>query len=240
MEIIFILSHPAREENIGAAARAIKTMGFRQMRLVAPADPLSDNARKLAYGSTDILERAQCFDTTEEAVRDLDYLIGTTAKRRNIKQEYIAAGDLATFLRQRGRTVARTGILFGSEESGLSNAEIALCDILSYIPLAAPRPSLNLAQAVMVYSWELSSLPGRDVPPAKPAEELPYRILKEKIRYLLPLIGIHEARPLYHRIFERIALAGETDLHLLLSFTEAALQRLSAPEDPTPAAGHKK
>ncbi len=234
MEIIFILSHPAVEENIGAAARAIKTMGFKHLRLVSPADYLSVNARKLAHGSLDILERARCFETTEEAVSDLDYLIGTTAKRRNIRQEYVPAGDLQTFLGSREKMIRQTGILFGSEESGLSNAEIALCDILSYIPLAAPWPSLNLAQAVMLYSWELSSLQAGIISPSEPAGESPYRILKEKVQTLLPLLGIHEARPLHHRIFERIALAGETDLHLLLSVTEAALQKLSATEDPLP------
>ncbi len=226
MEIIFILSHPAVEENIGAAARAIKTMGFRQLRLVSPAAHLSANARKLAHGSADILEAARCFDTTAEAVSDLDLLIGTTARPRNIRQEYLPADQLKDFLLQREKLVHRTGILFGSEESGLSNAEIALCDILSYIPLAAPYPSLNLAQAVMLYAWEMNSLPQRSVSGREEESPSAWRILKEKTEKLLPLINIPPSRPLYDRILERMALAGETDVHLLLSVIDHTLKKL--------------
>ncbi len=225
MEIVFILSHPAVEENIGAAARAIKTMGFSHLRLVSPAPHLSVNARKLAHGSADILEKAGIFDTTAEAVSGLDFLIGTTARPRNIRQEYLPAGRLSAFLAARQQTVGRVGVLFGSEESGLSNTEIGLCDILSYIPLAASYPSLNLAQAVMLYAYELSTVPERktDREGSSPPS---YPVLKEKVKALLPLLGIHPARPVYHRILERLALAGETDIHLLLSVVEPALQKL--------------
>jgi tRNA/rRNA methyltransferase len=226
MEIVFILSHPAVEENIGAAARALKTMGFGRLRLVSPVDHLSVNARKLAHGAGVILERAEVFDTTADAVAGLDFLIGTTAKTRNIRQEYLPADQLKGFLQERKTVISKAGILFGSEESGLSNEEIGLCDILSYIPLAAPYPSLNLAQAVMLYAWELSMLPSREVPKEKKETPAAYHILKKRTEKLLPLLGIHEARPIYHRILERLALAGETDLHLLLSVTEALQKKL--------------
>jgi tRNA/rRNA methyltransferase len=228
MEIIFILSHPAVPENIGAAARALKTMGFGRLRLVAPAGHLSTNARTLAHGAGDILEKAEVFDTTEDAVNGLDFLIGTTAKPRNIRQEYLPADQLTAFLHERKKVIGRAGILFGSEESGLSNEEIALCDILSYIPLAAPYPSLNLAQAVMLYAWEMNALPPRNTPEEKKESASAYHILKERTEKLLPLLGIHPARPVYHRILERMALAGETDLHLLLTVTEAMMKKLKS------------
>ena len=225
MEIFFILSRPAVAENIGAAARALKTMGFGHLRLVAPADHLSPGARKLAHGANDILEQAQLFATTAAAAEDLDFIIGTTARPRNIRQDYLPAGRLKTFLSERGNMIRRAGILFGSEASGLSNEEIALCDILSYIPLAVPYPSLNLAQAVMLYAYELSGIPPQTRNTAA-GDKAAWRVLKEKTVQLLPLLGIHPARPVYHRILERLALAGETDLHLLLSVTDAALKKL--------------
>jgi tRNA/rRNA methyltransferase len=226
MEIVFILSHPAVPENIGAAARALKTMGFGKLRLVAPAGHLSTNARKLAHGAGDILEQARCYDTTQEAVADLDFLVGTTAKPRNIRQEYLTADRLNEFLDKRKGVVNTIGILFGSEESGLSNEEITLCDILSYIPLAAPYPSLNLAQAVMLYAWEISSLTPRSTPEEKKETASTYQVLKERTEKLLPLLGIHPARPVYHRIFERLALASPGDIHLLLSVADGALKKI--------------
>jgi len=227
MEFHFILSHPAVAENIGAAARALKTMGFGSLRLVSPAGHLSVHARKLAHGSIDILERARVYDTTAEALADLDFIVGTTAKKRNIRQEYIPIRELSAFIQNKSGTVTTVGILFGGEESGLSNDEIQRCDILSYIPLATPYPSLNLAQAIMLFAWELSGVHARPQLSDRPAEESAYKILQSKTKELLPLLGIHEARPVYHRILERMALAGKTDIHLLLSVTEAMMKKLS-------------
>ncbi len=226
MEIHFILSKPAVEENIGAAARAIKTMGFTSLRLISPASHLSMNARKLAHGSADILEKAQVFDNTTDALAGLDLIIGTTAKKRNIRQEYIPAHELSAFIGQKSNTIGSVGILFGREESGLSNEEISMCDILSYIPIVAPFPSLNLAQAVMVYAYELTSLSKRETISPEETDPQTYSILKEKVQILLPLLGLHKARPVYQRIMERIALAGKTDIHLLLSAVEPAIRKL--------------
>ncbi len=227
MEFHFILSHPAVAENIGAAARALKTMGFGSLRLVSPAGHLSMDARKLAHGSQDILEKARVYGTTADALADLDFMVGTTAKKRNIRQEYIPARELSSFLQNKSGTVTAVGILFGSETSGLNNEEIQRCDILSYIPLTSPYPSLNLAQAVMLFAWELSGVHARPPLPDGPVKEPAYKVLQNKTKELLPLLGIHEARPVYHRILERLALAGETDIHLLLSVTEAIMKKLS-------------
>ncbi len=234
MEFFFILSRPAVSGNIGAAARALKTMGFRHLRLAGETDPLDDEARMLAHGSHDILEEAGRYPTAAAAVEDLDLVIGTTARPRNIRQEYLPVTALQDFLNEKGKAVRRVGLLFGNESSGLSNEEIALCDILSYIPLATTFPSLNLAQAIMLYAWEMKKAFSPEKEKAIPSHEengkALYPILKEKLRQVLPKIGIHEARPLYHRILERSALAGETDLHLLLSVADATWKELSRQE----------
>ncbi len=229
MELVFVLSHPSVSANIGAAARALKTMGFGRLRLVAPADHLGTEARKLAHGAADVLERAELFPTTEAALAGMDMVVGTTARPRNIRQDYLPVRELRPFLTHRREVVRRVALLFGNESSGLSNEEIALCDILSYIPLATSFPSLNLAQAVMLYAYELAELPAPS-PTSPQREKSAYRVLRDRATRLLPLLGIHPARPVYHRIFERLALAGPDDIHLLLSVTDAVLKKLETKE----------
>lgn len=153
MEIFFILVEPAVPENVGASARAIKTMGFHFLRLVNPCDHLSDKARMLAHGSNDILESAQVYSSLQEAAEGLDLLIGTTANlKRSSKQDYHSSENLAAILAKKAAGLKKVGIVFGREESGLTNEELQLCDMASSIPLAAPYPSINLGQAVMIYA----------------------------------------------------------------------------------------
>ena len=82
MNISFILVEPAVPENIGAAARAIKTMGFNDLRLVNPCDHLDMRAKMLAHASHEILENAKIFTNLSDAIADLDFTIATSAKQR--------------------------------------------------------------------------------------------------------------------------------------------------------------
>ena len=92
MEICFILYKPAVPGNVGAAARAMNTMGFSHMRLINPCNHLGDEARMLAHGSHHILENATVHKTFEEAVGDLDLVICTTAKGVQPNMTIIPAG----------------------------------------------------------------------------------------------------------------------------------------------------
>jgi tRNA/rRNA methyltransferase len=227
LEIHFIMVEPAIPENIGAAARAIKTMGFMALRLVAPAAHLDVRARTLAHGSADILENAEIFETLEEALNDLDYIIGTSAKRKSAHHDYHAAADLPAIIREKGAAIRRVGLLFGKEESGLSNAQLGLCDIVSYISLHQPYPSLNLSQAIMVYAYILSSL--HHLPPKKLDEtstNLSYRALKEKTTTILKNMGVSENITLHNRIMERLALLNADDINLVHSIANAYTDKL--------------
>ena len=84
MKISFVLVEPATPGNIGSATRALKTMGFESLLLVNPCDHLSNEARKLAYGSHDLLESAKVFNSLEEAIDNMDLVIATTAKKRTV------------------------------------------------------------------------------------------------------------------------------------------------------------
>jgi tRNA/rRNA methyltransferase len=218
LNIIFILVNPAVPANVGAAARAIKTMGFSELRLVNPCDHLGTEARMLAHASDEILENARVFSSLAEAAKDIDLVIGATARRRTKRVEYVRSNLLSQLILEKGKSVRNVAMVFGSEESGLSNEDAALCDILTSISMATKYPSLNLAQAVMVYAYELSPLAGRKLKthPRKEDKE-GWKALKTKTETLLDNIGMTENDLIRTRIMERFALLGETDVHLLHS-----------------------
>jgi tRNA/rRNA methyltransferase len=226
MKISFILVEPAVPENVGAAARAMKTMGFSDMRLVNPCDHLSDPARWLAHASNDILEEASVFADFEEAVRDLDFIIGTSAKQRLVKEDYCPPRDLVPLIRSKGRTVQHLGIVFGREDSGLRNEELRRCDLVTSVPLQTTYPSLNLAQAIMLYAYELSQLyENKKETPAREINENGFRALKDKTSQILLELQFKEESAIYPRILERLNLLGEGDIHLLHSICNKYIER---------------
>ena len=158
MMVAFVLVEPAVPENIGAAARAIKTMGFTELRWVNPATPGAYMARWLAHGSGDVLDSAKIFSSLTEAISDLDFTIGTTAKNRSTKADYHTPEMALQIAKSKEDVITRIGIVFGREESGLTNEELKQCDIASTIQLANPYPSINLAQSVMLYAYVFSTL----------------------------------------------------------------------------------
>lgn len=216
LDICFILVEPAVPENIGAAARAIKTMGFSDFRLVNPKDQLSEMSRRLAHGSGDILEAARIFGSLQEALSDVDFTIGTTAKIRTTKQDYYAPERAAELVMKKSGMLSRIAIVFGREESGLTNDELRICDIASSIPLKNPYPSLNLSQAVMLYAYVFSGL-AFEQPDGARLTDKAYTELKENAAGILRILGIQRNENLYYRLLERLASASAEDSRLLLS-----------------------
>lgn len=218
MEIYFILVEPSVPENIGAAARAIKTMSFNNLRLINPCDHLSVNAKKLAHGSKEILDSAQLFNSLKHAINDIDFIIGTSAKPRRVRHDYYTANQLCNIIIKKGLTINSVALVFGREESGLTNEEARLCDIISYIPMSNPYPSLNLAQAVMVYAYELSQLNLIGIKKVKiNNDNFSFKTARNKISAILSANGVSEYPTLYNRILERINAMSEDDLHLVFS-----------------------
>ena len=159
--IFFILVEPQYAGNIGAAARAIKTMGFQHLRLVNPAvDPLAPQALWMAHASEDILKNAQIFPSLEEALLDIHFAVATTQRTREFHFPFYSPVELAEKVVGMSQQ-HRIALVFGREQSGLTNEELAHCHAISTIPAAIRHPSLNLAQAVMVYAYELFQHSGR-------------------------------------------------------------------------------
>lgn len=210
MDIAFVLVEPARGENIGAAARAIKTMGFTDLRLVRPGDMTA--ASWVAHQSHDILEGARQFDSLDGALADVDLSIACTARHRMQKDRYVDADECAALVAGKAASLQRVAIVFGRESSGLTGEEVARCDLASSIPLAHPQPSLNLAQAVMVYAWEL-----RKHKPAATvtADSNTYQHTRTALHALLEERGISEQENLHQWLLELLPLADDRELGLI-------------------------
>lgn len=155
MSIAFILVEPARAENIGAAARAIKTMGFNELWIINQPK-ISKEAYWLAHQSGDILDNARHFESLEAALQEVDFSVATGARRRLSRNIYLHPDQCAQQIQQKQGYLRRAAMVFGRESSGLTTDEMGLCDIASTVPLAVEQPSLNLAQAVMLYAWEIN------------------------------------------------------------------------------------
>jgi tRNA/rRNA methyltransferase len=226
-EIIFVLVNPAREENIGAAARAIKTMGIKKLHLVDPlANHLGEKAKATAHASNEILENALVFNNLEDALKNIDLSIASTARKRSLVETFHMVEELPQMIMDKGDTITNVAIVFGGEESGLSNDHLSQCHIMSTIPMASPYPSLNLAQSVMVYATYLSKLtiifqPSKTAMPVK--AELP--IIREKAQQILADVKMQPDNLIYSRIMERLMLLNKDDINLFHSFCKYYLTK---------------
>ena len=150
MRIVLVeTSHPG---NIGAAARAMKTMGLTRLRLVAPSSFPSAEATERAAGADDILRDAEIFSSLEQAIADTEWAVGASARRRHLDWPELSPEACAGELAQRAGHGA-VALVFGRERSGLSNAELDRCQALVRIPTAASFHSLNLGSAVQLLTY---------------------------------------------------------------------------------------
>lgn len=224
-KICFVLVRPAVPENVGAAARALKTMGFDQLRIVGSHVHREKPARILAHASTDILDHAREFSDLDSALSDIDFVVGTSAKTRHDKRYNLAPAELRAAIATKGLSVRQVAIVFGCEESGLSNEELARCDALTTIPMATHYPSLNLAQSVMLYAYELSQL-ARATPVASPNLD-EWRALKIRVNELLTSLDVPLDGTLRAWTLERLTMATQEDvgfLHMLCRHLETQLR----------------
>jgi tRNA/rRNA methyltransferase len=152
---VVILSRPQMAENVGTAARAMLNFGIYQLRLVAPNFGWP-NAKALmaASGANEVLNRMEIFPDLPAALHDVNTLYATTARGRDLTKPVLEAEQVAVAAHQAIADGHRVGFLFGPERTGLENDEIALADAILTIPVNPYFPSLNLAQAVLLTSYE--------------------------------------------------------------------------------------
>lgn len=145
---IMILVAPQMGENIGAAARAMGNFGLSDLRIVSPRDGWPNKAASsMAAHALPIIENAKIFTSLADAVADCSYVYATTARMRELNKPVISAREYPVF-------TGKTAILFGRENNGLSNEEIALAHGILTIPTHPDCPSINIAQAVLLVAYE--------------------------------------------------------------------------------------
>lgn len=150
--IAIILVEPQFPGNIGMVCRAMKNMGLSQLRLVAGCNHLDSEAFKFAVAAGDLLEQADCYKSLTEALADITTSIATTRRSGKYRQELLTPPQAAQALLQQSGT---TALVFGREDHGLSTADLSLCTLQATIPSSVELGSLNLAQAVLIFCYEL-------------------------------------------------------------------------------------
>ena len=228
MQLHIVLVAPARPENVGAAARAMKTMGFTSLRIVDSEAHLQPAARWVAHGAGDILDGVQTFATLEQALADVDFTVATTARSRARFHYYCTPQQLLGQLSERSQWVNQAALVFGREDSGLTNEELELADLLTGVPMQVDYPSLNLGQAVMVYCYQLSELMNVSAPQEPAANEGQLKALRQRAEGLLAALEVSDDQKLRDWLHQRLGVLQQRDtamLHTLLHDIEKKLTK---------------
>ncbi|MBT1445473.1 tRNA/rRNA methyltransferase [Shewanella sp. JM162201] len=207
-----VLVEPSRAANVGAAARAMKTMGFNRLIVVGSEVHREEEARWVAHGATDILDEARTVASFDALRDEFDLLIATTARERGSPRTFLTPPALKSSLEHSGASSA--ALVFGRESSGLSNQELELCDLYSYVPLAGDYPSLNLGQAVMVYTYALSGLETQIGLRHEQADERQLQALKHKVAQLADLLELSEQDKLRPWLADSVGRLSDRDCKL--------------------------
>ena len=145
-------THPG---NIGAAARAIKTMGLSKLDLVCPKEFPSNEATYRSKAAKDILEKASIHETLFESVKGCEMVIGTSARNRKVPWPVLNPKNASKKINAAVKNNSKVAIVFGREDRGLTNEELGLCNLHIHIPTNEDYSSLNLAQAVQIVTYEI-------------------------------------------------------------------------------------
>jgi len=166
MRIVFVLVGTTHSGNLGAVARAIKTMGFSELRLVDACSPRSEEAIARASGAQDVLAAAGRFDRLEEAITDCRAVYGASARARGLSVPMLDSREACERLMDdlHAGQVDTAAVVFGRERSGLTNEELDLCTRHLHIPSDPAFSSLNLGAAVQVVAYELAQARIRRAP----------------------------------------------------------------------------
>ncbi|MDP6574673.1 MAG: RNA methyltransferase [Rhodospirillales bacterium] len=210
-----VLVEPQLGENIGMTARAMLNCGLAELRLVRPREDWpNDKAVAAASGADAVLDGTVLYETTAQAIADLETVYAATARPRDMTKRVMTARHAAGEMRELAVRGRRLGVLLGPEAMGLNNDDVALADAVVTIPLNPAFMSLNLAQAVfaIAYEWHqaLAMSPGSEDPGAalampketRPATKAELMMLFEHLEGELDACGflhVTEKRPIMVR-----------------------------------------
>ena len=215
---VVILVRPQLGENIGMAARAMLNCGLSSLRLVAPRDGWPNaKAMRAASGADVVLEKATLFDTVGAAVADLERVVATTARNRELTQRIVTPRRAAAEMRGWIGQAEKVGLLFGPERTGLTNEDMVHADTALSIPLNPQFSSLNIAQAVLLVAYEWAAA-GEETPAERMSEHATRPATKDELLNLLA----HLERALDQSGFLRNKAMRPAMVHNLRAFLQRA------------------
>lgn len=238
-QVRFVLSHTTHTGNIGAAARAIKNMGFGRLVLVNPKHGVDAQAISLASGAADVLEAAHICSSLSDALAGCQAAVAVTARWREFSLPFADARQSTLHMAQVlvDTPTAEVAFVFGTEMSGLSNEEVLQCSQCCHIPANPVYSSLNLAQAVQLISYEMrmalgaglaaSPYPPNPVAPVDDMERF-YQHLEQTL-VDIGFLNPKQPKKLMPRLRRLFARAGVEKLELdILRGVLAAVQKSRA------------
>ncbi len=211
--VVIVLVEPQSPGNIGMVCRAMKNMGLSRLRLVGGCDHRHPDAVMFAVSARDLLDQARCYPTLDAALADTTISVATTRRTGQYRQELLTPPQTAQLLHQQP-TEGTAALVFGREAHGLSTDELSRCSLQATIPSDPGCGSLNLAQSVLIFCYELFNAPapdgvagGRTTAPSAELEGLFKHLATTlaRIGFLNPQNPAHIMRSL-RRIFFRAAL----------------------------------
>lgn len=224
-QISFVLARTSHPGNIGAAARAIRTMGFTDLRLVAPQRYPDPQVDALASGADDVLAGIGVHDGLGAALADTTLALGMSARRRGVSLPEYSPNQAAERVREAVAEGRQVALVFGNEASGLDGEELAHCHAMVRIPSVDDFSSLNLAQAVQVLAYELRLALLQQLPEPPPARDdlatgADMEQFYQHLAAMLDAIEFHKGRSSktimkrLHKLFQRAQLE-ERELRIL-------------------------
>jgi tRNA/rRNA methyltransferase len=227
--IRIVLCRPSHPGNIGAAARAMKTMGLTDLRLVAPQRYPAKEAQWMATHAVDVLESAQLHPNLEEAIKDCVAAFALSARGREWSPQVL---DVRSAAARAAGIDGRLAFVFGSEDAGLTNEEMFACQHLVHIPASKEFSSLNLAQAVQVAAYELHMAVDVAIPAARSERaatvedrEGLYAHLEEaavRTGFMAPTSRLRER---FRRLFSRVPAMEREEVNIMRGLLKALLSK---------------
>jgi len=225
-----VLVEPKYSGNIGAIARCMKNFGVSELYMVNPCD-IDDEAITRAMHARDVLESAKIYKSFEDVRRDLDYCAATSSVvdkgEKACLRKFDSIGEFAEKIKDFS---GKVGIVFGREDYGLYNEEIALCDVLLTIPTSSVYPSMNLSHAVAVVLYELFKVKQNRASEIQHIGAVEKEKMNELFGEILELISYpshktEKAKITFRRVLAR-AMLSIWEYHTLMGIINEILERL--------------
>lgn len=228
--IRIVMVNPLYGGNVGSVCRAMANMGLSDLALVAPGRLDMEEARMMCCSATGILETRRTTGTLDEAVADCGLVMGATARSGLYRSHAQSPRELAPRIMAVAQS-ARVALVFGREDNGLTNEELAICTQIIRIPSEPGYKSLNVSHAVMICCYELFVCSGQYVPPVERSEEAPSLVREQMFalwREALLKIGFMKEDKALHMMLglRRVLSRGKltrNDVKIMMGIARQAL-----------------